>query len=391
MLRAEPDFSSLGIFAILNGASRVALAVSGGSDSMALLRLVLDWLKVLSNPPHIFALTVDHSLRDASANEAMQVGVWCAALGVPHEILKWNHDHPQSGIQAKARKARYDLMTAWCDVHNVPVLMTGHTADDQAETVKMRSSRTSTAASLAGIWPERDWNEIRVVRPLLNLRREDLRSYLRLHHQNWIDDPSNNDVRFERVRVRQTLKGALGGFADHAQSAQAEIRHDQRLAETWCTHHLHIHELGFTQFRRVDFEPLNNGVQGHVVQRILNICGMRNSVELAGRLKLLEWLNQEAGTRRSLGGAVFAKRRLEIIVGREPGRLSQNAVSIPTSGEVIWDGRFRVTGPIGAIVTPRPQKPRQKDIPAFIQAGLPTVMLNGLILNQGVKYEFLRH
>lgn len=388
---AEPFLSDLNLFALLKDVPRVALAVSGGSDSMAMLVLTLDWLKAQKNPPHIVVLTVDHGLRDASIGEARQVRDWCAALGICHEILTWENKKPATGIQAKARQARYDLMSAWCVQNHVPILLTGHTADDQAETVLMRKSRTSSAASLAGIWPERDWNGVRVVRPLLNLRRQDLRNFLKSRNQDWINDPSNEDERFERVRVRQKLAGEVHGFVGEAQAAQTDEKRNQHLADVWCEQNLRLHELGFVRFDRVAYLSLRPSVQDKVIVRLLSLCGMQNVVERAERAKLAMWLCLEAGTRRALGGALFAKRRAQIIVGREPGRISKVPRLIPISGEVIWDGRFLVSGPVGAVVTAGSTKPRQKDIPAFIQAGFPTVMRDGLILDKGVKFVFLRH
>ncbi len=391
MLLAEPLLSDLNLFVLLNDVPRVALAVSGGSDSMAMLVLAVDWVKAQKNPPAIVVLTVDHGLRDASIGEAGQVREWCAALGFRHEILTWESKKPATGIQAKARQARYDLMTAWCVQNHVPVLLTGHTADDQAETVLMRKSRTLSAASLAGIWPERDWNGVRIIRPLLNLRRQNLRNFLKSRNQDWIDDPSNDDVRFERVRVRQNLAGEVHGFVDEARAAQTDVKRNQYLADTWCEQKLRIHDLGFVRFDRAAYLSLGPNLQDKVIVRLLSICGMQNGVERAERAELATWLGLEAGTRRSLGGALFAKRRAEIIVGREPGRISKIPQVIPESGEVIWDGRFRVSGPVGAVVTAGGTKPRQKDIPAFIQAGLPTVRRDGLILDVGVKFVFLRH
>jgi tRNA(Ile)-lysidine synthase len=388
---AEADLSNLNLFALLNDVPRVALAVSGGSDSMAMLVLTAEWVKAKKNPSAIIVLTVDHGLRDASIGEARQVREWCTALGLCHEILTWENQKPATGIQAKARQARYDLMTAWCVQNHVPVLLTGHTADDQAETVLMRKSRTSSAASLAGIWPERDWNGVRVVRPLLNLRRQDLRNFLKSRNQDWINDPSNDDVCFERVRVRQKLAGEVRGFVHEAQAAQSDVKRDQHLADIWCEQNLRVHELGFVDYDRVAYLPLPPNVQDKVIVRLLFLCGMQNAVERAERTELAMWLSLDAGTRRSLGGALFAKRRAQIIVGREPGRISKVPQLIPKSGQVIWDGRFRVFGPAGAIVTSGVLKPRQKHMPAFIQAGFPTVMSDGLILDVGVKYEFLRH
>jgi tRNA(Ile)-lysidine synthase len=387
---AESELSSLNIFASLNDASRVALAVSGGSDSMAMLRLILEWAKARNNPPQIFILTVDHGLRVASVGEALQVGNWCRVLNLHHETLVWANDKPISGIQAKARKARYDLMAAWCVNNHVPILLTGHTADDQAETVLMRKARTSSAASLAGIWPERIWGGILIVRPLLKVRREELRHYLKSKNQMWIEDPSNDDARFERVRVRHSLMGEVHGFVDEAQAAQEEVKHDQRRADSWCEQNLKVHALGFVQFGRAAFLHLNHNARDKVILRLLYICGMHNAVERIERTNLAAWIAQNTGYRRSLGGALFAKRRAEIIVGREPGRISQVLVMIPVSGEVIWDGRFRVSGPVGAVVEANSPIPRNKDIPAFIQAGLPIVRMNGQFLDVGVKYVFLR-
>lgn len=391
VLRAEHSLDSEKLFASLTGQTRVALAVSGGSDSIAMMLLAKAWASAAQNLPYLVVLTVDHDLRAASASEALQVAAWCEDIGLPHEILRWQHNKPKTGIQAKARQARYDLMAAWCANNGVSSLLTGHTADDQAETVLMRSSRTATAASMAGIWPERDWNGIRIVRPLLNMRRDDLRQYLKLNHQSWIEDPSNEDTRFERVRIRQSLKGEVGNLVLQAQTAQAEFRLEQESAYTWCEQNLHIHDQGFARFSRAEFQKLSLGAQDLIIQRLLGLCGMQNSVELVKRKNLLNWLVEPLGSRRSLGGAVFTKRQLEVVVGREPGRKPPQSILIPDSGEVIWDGRFRVVGPVGAIVIPQPTKPRQKDIPAFVQATLPVVVVDGHILNEGVKCEFLRH
>lgn len=388
---AESDLSSLNIFASLNDVSRVALAVSGGSDSVAMLRLVHAWAERQEPHPQIFVLTVDHGLRPSSADEAAQVQLWCSALHIHHETLSWKNLKPQTGLQAKARQARYDLMSAWCAKHQVPVLLTAHTADDQAETVLMRKERTSSAASLAGIWPEREWNGIRIIRLLLQLRRTDLRNFLVALQQTWIEDPSNDDDRFERVRVRKRLQGEVLGFVEQAKAAQDEVRQQREQAQGWSRQNLKIHDMGYVTFDRVAFSQLQQPIQDNIVSRILLLCGMHNDVELRERSQLITWLCSDGGSRRALGGALFAKRRREIIVGREPGRISKVPLSITGAGEVIWDRRFRVSGPVGASVTCGAIQPRQAKIPAFIQAGFPVVMREGLIVDIGVKYEFLRH
>ena len=116
---------------------------------MALLRLALQWA---NGSARISVLTLDHGLRPGAAAEAAKVAEWCTLLGVEHHTLRWEGTKPETGLQAKARSARYDLLCNWCKANQVKFLLTGHTMDDQAETVLMRQARTDTAESLAGIW-----------------------------------------------------------------------------------------------------------------------------------------------------------------------------------------------------------------------------------------------
>ncbi len=129
------------LFARAADQARLALAVSGGSDSMAMLCLAHQWVQE-GFAPAFCVLTVDHGLRAGSAEESLQVAHWCAEMGFQHHILHWEGAKPATGIQAAARAARYDLMSNWCRRYGVDVLMTAHTLDDQAETVAMRLRRT---------------------------------------------------------------------------------------------------------------------------------------------------------------------------------------------------------------------------------------------------------
>ena len=149
------------LFAALRGERHIAVAVSGGSDSMALLRLAEQWSQ---HQIKISVLTVDHGLRPEAAAEAVKVSEWCAPLGLEHHILRWEGSpKPKTGLQAKARAARYDLLSNWCKANGVAYVLTGHTMDDQAETVLMRQQRTDTAESLAGIWETAVWGGVKIV------------------------------------------------------------------------------------------------------------------------------------------------------------------------------------------------------------------------------------
>ncbi len=385
-------------FSGLEGFERIALAVSGGSDSTAMLHLVQQWNAQRNFKTALTVLSVDHGLRAEAAEECLQVAAWCHALGLAHVTLKWLGEKPDSGLQAKARHARYDLMAAWCLANDVPVLLTAHTADDQAETVVMRRTRTSSLKSLAGIWPSRDWNGVCVMRPLLSARREELRQFLLVQGLTWINDPSNLDPSFERVRVRAQLDGnaSAANFAKDAQQQVTAVRHR---ASLWVKAHVTISELGLLCFPRAAFASIEADLADEVLVALFQISGTSHFPELKQRQSLLSWLQDEKGARRTLGGLIFAKRRDEIWVAREPGRICAVPVTIPLSGEVIWDGRFLVKGPVGTEIKAAcefGEMPRRRDVLAFVDGGLPVVCRGKAILaapfhsvGSGVTAEFI--
>lgn len=202
------------------------VALSGGGDSMALLHLMLGWR---GGPDGLLAATVDHGLRPESAEEAMQVARWCRWLGVRHRILRPERGlagrHPgRGGLQAAARAMRYRLLAQAAQEEAVRGgggsagpggghILLAHTLDDQAETVVMRRARDSGPAGRAGMpaiahrrdLPGAPW----LFRPLLGVSGAELRDWLAARGIPWIDDPSNQDRRFERVRVRQALRESL--------------------------------------------------------------------------------------------------------------------------------------------------------------------------------------
>ncbi|MDP1701058.1 MAG: tRNA lysidine(34) synthetase TilS [Aestuariivirga sp.] len=392
------------LFAALRDERHIAVAVSGGSDSMALLRLVEQWSRHLIK---ISVLTVDHGLRPEAVAEAIKVSEWCKLLDLEHHTLRWEGAKPKTGVQAKARAARYDLLSNWCKTNGVTYLLTGHTMDDQAETVLMRQQRTDTAESLAGIWETAVWDGVNVFRPLLGQSRADLRSYLTRLGQPWIEDPSNLDKRFERVRVRQTL--AQGGrrdlqkieLADIAERAGRSARALALATEQWISGQLTSYPEGFGAIPRAGFCELDPALQRRVLQHLLLIYGAGNRAEPGELDYLAKWIMGRGISRRTLGGAMLACRQSSVLIGREWARISLDPAIVPDSGEILWDGRFLIHAPPQAQVVPVGRLhgvARREEIPSFVQQSLPAVLtghggavIPHLAVGQGVSAKFIRH
>lgn len=202
----------------------LAVAVSGGGDSVALMHLLSGWAAARSLKPPV-VLTVDHGLRKTSAKDARQVAAWAKSAGLSAHVLKWRgaksksgpQSGPQSGIEAAAREARYRLMGAWLREHGISSLYVGHTLDDQAETFLLRLARGSGLDGLSAMrpsapWPVPGFAGLSVERPLLGVSRAELRAYLKARGQSWLDDPMNEDAAFDRVKIRraQPALTALG-------------------------------------------------------------------------------------------------------------------------------------------------------------------------------------
>jgi tRNA(Ile)-lysidine synthase len=206
-------------FAPFEARPTLAVAVSGGRDSMALAALAHAW--AAERQGRVQALIVDHGLRPEAAAEARSTQERLATLGIAAETLLWSGAKPATRLQQAAREARYRLLFEACRRHGILHLLTAHHAGDQAETLAMRLARDSGPDGLAGMAALVEHRDARLLRPLLAVPRARLTATLRARGIGWIDDPSNQDRRFERVRVRQD-----GGAAPEPTAGRAARDHE---------------------------------------------------------------------------------------------------------------------------------------------------------------------
>jgi tRNA(Ile)-lysidine synthase len=214
------------LFSGLAAEPRLLVAVSGGPDSVALLALLAEWA-LEPGRPVLHAATVDHGLRAASGEEAQGVACLCDRLGVPHRILRWEGAKPGTGLQERARAARYALLAAEAERLGGATLVTAHTQDDQAETLLMRMARGSGPSGLAAMRARVRKGAITLVRPLLGVPKVRLVATVQAARGlAFVTDPSNADARFERARWRALMPD----LADAGLSAERLALLAQRIA-----------------------------------------------------------------------------------------------------------------------------------------------------------------
>ena len=318
----------------------LGIAVSGGSDSLALLHLAAQLAPYLD--VQVSAVTVDHRLRPGSADEAGQVAQICAGLGVAHDVLIWEHGTIAGNLMDRARRARYALIADWAQAKGVARVAVAHTADDQAEAFVMGLARRAGLDGLSGMRAE--WQQgVTFQRPLLAGSRAGLRAYLTRRGVAWIDDPSNDNPRFTRVRARQALQAlaplgittkGLAGVVQHLAAAQGALQQATIAASVMVSQ-----TAGALQMDRAAFATL----PPEIGRRLLAVC-LRwiNRADYDPRGPALDQLYTAviAGRDATLAGCRLRITR-HIHILREP-RVVASLIG-PTDQP--WDNRWHVDGP----------------------------------------------
>ncbi|MDY0883376.1 tRNA lysidine(34) synthetase TilS [Dongia soli] len=379
----------------------LAVAVSGGSDSMALSLLLAEW--VAARGGRLSVLSVDHGLRRAAAEECRRVGEILAdyAAGerpqaIDHHILTWTGPKPKTGIMAAARDARYALLTDWCRRHDILHLAIAHQAEDQAETYLMRQAHGSGPYGLAAMPAIRPLDGVRILRPLLGISKARLIETLLERKVGWIEDPSNTSLRFERVRWRRRADPdtELPALLDATCAAGMRRDRTEREAAAWLARHGHVDSAGYAVLKRVAFNTVPASLVKSVLRDLIYTIGTADFVLSADKLATLMVQIETAAK----GGLTLAGCHVEwsgdkIAIYREAAGCEAPRLVQP-GPIILWDKRYRVNlmGPLpanagswslGAIgewgLANRPVPQDVLDLPLRARQALPALRRDGQI------------
>jgi tRNA(Ile)-lysidine synthase len=254
----------------------IAVAVSGGADSMALCLLAHEWAK--SNNGKIVAITVDHHLRPSSTDEAKSITKWLNEKNIEHHILDWETPQTQ-GLEAAARSARYSLLNEFCQQKGILHLMIAHHVDDQAETFLMRIERGSGVYGLSAMSPISYKEHVRYLRPFLSIPRLRLQATCKHFNQEWIEDESNADDKYKRVKFRKLLPS----LADTGLNSETIAATAKRMANTrefleesiasLTAESVFIHPAGFALLNPKKLHSANKEIGQRVLSNIITCIG----------------------------------------------------------------------------------------------------------------------
>ncbi len=336
--------SAMARIGVFESAPVLAVAVSGGPDSMALVWLADRWARARDGSA--FAIIVDHGLRPESADEARIAAEQLRAAGIETCICKVSGTPPENGVPAWARKARYNLLRDAAVERGALHLLLAHHQDDQAETVLLRLARGSGVKGLSGMREVQPGADLRRLRPLLDVPKARVTATAEATGWTIADDPSNRAKKYARTRIRNALESLSGDTARLAKTAGTLASEDvaieqavTSLAVTAAT----IMPYGLIRLNRSRVAAAPVAVSARLLNRAVRMAGGADGPLRHSRIaRLLQDITHSPDTRRTCGGAIIQIKGAEALLSREPAKLPDLAPlqSLKTG---LWDNRFRLT------------------------------------------------
>ncbi len=385
-----PEFgAAMAGFAPFEPEPLIAVAVSGGPDSLALTLLLDRWARECGG--RVIGLTVDHGLRPESAEEARRVAGWLGVRGIAHDILAWAGEKPTAGLQEAARRARYGLLAEACAARGAPHLAVAHHADDQAETVLFRRERGSGPDGLAGMPAARSLGNCRLIRPLLPWPPAARGATGAAFGPAFVTDPSNRADRYARTGLRGRLAGDGGetrALLDLAASSAAARDARGEAVNGRLGALAEVRPDGIVILDRAGLARCDPPMRQAVLAAALRVAGGGEHAPPAVAVHRLD-IDVHACARpfrgAALAGCAVRPWRADLLICREPGRAAPPMVLLPSLWG-FWDRRFRVcigalgcgagpftVGALGAAGFARLRRLSPTPLPAVAGAGLPAI------------------
>lgn len=385
-----------------------AIAYSGGADSTALLHALKD------HPQLKMVYTLDHGLRAGSDIEGRNARDFARSLGLKAELLTWENDSSKTaiqktGIQERARTARYAIIGQACREAGIEYLVTGHHRDDQAETIFMRFEHKTGWRGAAGmaettyapLWPELAL--VTIVRPLLDISQKALADYNAAHDLKWAEDPSNKNESFERVRARQYLM-KNPQMAYNLLEPQADLRRglsqERRRLGEFASKYVEVDAHGVIMLSKI----CSPEMLYHLLRVVSGEGRLINRVKIT---RLLQFMHTARFTSATLGGALIRRnpydpgfilcRDLGAVTGRKDTNMAPRYFHMQFRDKPqIWDGRYVFQGPreyslnsahaARDMMTNLDMK-RLREHPAAVRQTLPVVIKDSKILEIGAQSD----
>ena len=370
----------------------IAVAVSGGADSLALLLLTHEWAQ--KKGEKIVALTVDHGLREESRNEALQVHKWAQERGIEHVVLEWIGEKPMSRLQEKARVVRYQLLTRWCKDNQFSTILLGHHQQDQEETFWLRLSSGSGLDGLSGMKKRIVRDGITFLRPFLGFSKEYLKAILMTENQVWIEDPSNQNSQFFRGRFRTFLEAE--GLSNQRLTntmeklkVDADFIHDSLQKAIQTT--VQVYEGGYLSLRKKSFEELHPALAKRLIPFLMQWFSCAHYFPRSIQVDIiLEKL--KASSPFTAGGIYWLQREKEVFLLREVSAIEEKLSLFQLQGRTLWDNRFWIDPLIKKYVSqetylaslgscPGLKKEVTSSIPSHIWPTLPALWFEGKVVS----------
>ncbi|MBR6231686.1 MAG: tRNA lysidine(34) synthetase TilS [Alphaproteobacteria bacterium] len=354
---------------------KIAVAVSGGADSLCLTLLLKKWAD--KNRVKLYAFTVDHGLRSESSKEASAVHLQLKKLGFIHQVLKWSGKKPKTRVEELARQARYDLLQKACQKNKIQYLFLAHHIEDQCETFWARFAHKSGLDGLCAMQKKSDLNGLILVRPLLDVSKKEIVEYLKKNKISWVEDPMNYSPLYERVlwRGHQKSLSEMGLTPATINVLTKRLTRVKQAVDFYTNAFIKnsvlLSPVGYAFIGKMAWEMAPMEIRLRTLLHLLPlISGQDKIVSLESVEKLLNSSLKSA----TLAGCQIIFHKKGIFIAREMRQITKS-MKLKKGKSAYWD-RFFIFSPVATTLSHQAPKKRIKDLPFLVQKTFPNADYN---------------